>query len=230
MQQCPIFVIPGPWSASRLQVAGMTKRAESLSAASASSHALYTLFNIRVSLLGLTKAEWCMIEIRRSAIVRHSPSQMFDLVNDVDAYPRRFNWCSSSAVLARDEHAITARLEVRLGAFTQSFTTRNTLQTPERIEMQLVEGPFKALHGVWTFLALVPKMLAAGSPDQVTPPVEASATGLSAAAEPAIGCKVALAMDFDYSGLMGSVLRVGFQKLADRMVDEFCREADRTYA
>jgi len=26
------------------------------------------------------------------------------------------------------------------------------------------------------------------------------------------------------------VLRAGFQKLADRMVDEFCREADRAYA
>jgi ribosome-associated toxin RatA of RatAB toxin-antitoxin module len=28
---------------------------------------------------------------------------------------------------------------------------------------------------------------------------------------------------------MGPVLRAGFQKVADRMVDEFCREADRTY-
>ncbi len=67
--------------------------------------------------------------------------------------------------------------------------------------MQLVEGPFHALHGVWTFTALG----------------EA-------------GCKIALALDFDYSGLMAPMLRSGFQKLADRMVDEFCREADRTYA
>jgi ribosome-associated toxin RatA of RatAB toxin-antitoxin module len=26
------------------------------------------------------------------------------------------------------------------------------------------------------------------------------------------------------------VMRIGFQKLADRMVDEFCREAARVYA
>jgi ribosome-associated toxin RatA of RatAB toxin-antitoxin module len=142
-----------------------------------------------------------MIGIRRSAIVRHSPTQMFELVNDVEAYPRRFNWCSGARVLAREEAALTARLDLRLGAFTQSFTTRNTLEVPQRIVMQLVEGPFHALHGVWTFTALG----------------EA-------------GCKIALALDFDYSGLMAPMLRSGFQKLADRMVDEFCREADRTYA
>lgn len=66
--------------------------------------------------------------------------------------------------------------------------------------MQLVEGPFRALHGIWTFAPLGGE-----------------------------GCKVALALDFDYSGLMGPVLRAGFQKLADRMVDDFSREADRTY-
>ena len=125
---------------------------------------------------------------------------MYELVNEVEAYPRRFNWCSGAQVLSREADAVTARLDLRLGGMTQSFTTRNTLEAPQRITMQLVEGPFRALHGVWTFTALG----------------EA-------------GCKVALALDFDYSGLMGPVLRAGFQKLADRMVDEFCREADRTY-
>ena len=125
---------------------------------------------------------------------------MYDLVNEVEAYPRRFNWCSGAHVLSREADSVTARLDLRLGGMTQRFTTRNTLEAPQRITMQLVEGPFRALHGVWTFTALG----------------EA-------------GCKVALALDFDYSGLMGPVLRAGFQKVADRMVDEFCREADRTY-
>ena len=142
-----------------------------------------------------------MIHIRRSAIVRHSPPQMFDLVNDVEAYPRRFAWCAGAQVSARDADSLTARLDLRLGGLTQSFTTRNTLDPPQRILMQLVEGPFRALNGAWSFITLG----------------EA-------------GCKIAFALDFDYSGLMGPVLRAGFQKLADRMVDEFCREADRIYA
>ena len=142
-----------------------------------------------------------MIQIRRSALVRHSPQRMFDLVNDVAAYPRRFAWCSDSAILDEAENRMTARLDVRLGALTQSFTTRNSLAPPGRIGLELVEGPFRTLQGQWTFLAL----------------------GDS-------GCKVALALDFDYAGLMAPVLRSGFQRLADRMVDEFCAEADRIYA
>ncbi|HMH66716.1 MAG TPA: type II toxin-antitoxin system RatA family toxin, partial [Pinirhizobacter sp.] len=31
-----------------------------------------------------------MTEIRRSALVPYTPAQMFDLVNDVEAYPKRF--------------------------------------------------------------------------------------------------------------------------------------------
>lgn len=141
-----------------------------------------------------------MIQIRRSAIVRHRPEQMFDLVNDVAAYPRRFAWCADARILAQDEVTLTARLEVRLGALTQAFTTRNTLERPQRIALQLVEGPFRSLAGTWEFLAL----------------------GES-------GCKVSLALDFDYSGLMAPVLRSGFHKLADRMVEDFSREADRIY-
>ena len=142
-----------------------------------------------------------MIEIRRSAIVRYSPAQMFDLVNDVEAYPRRFTWCAGAQVLAREERALTARLELRIAGMTQQFTTRNTLDPPQRIAMQLVDGPFRQLAGGWDFIAL----------------------GTD-------GSKVALALDFDYAGgLMAPVMRIGFQKLADRMVDEFCREAERAY-
>lgn len=143
-----------------------------------------------------------MIQIRRSALVRYSPAQMFDLVNEVEAYPRRFSWCVGAEVLQRDEASLTARLQVRVAGLSQSFTTRNTPVRPERIDMHLVDGPFRALTGAWTFAPL-------GE----------------------VGCKIALAMDFEYSGaLIGSALRLGFQGLADRMVDEFVREAARTYA
>ena len=81
----------------------------------------------------------------------------------------------------------------------QSFTTRNTVSRPERIHMHLVDGPFRTLEGEWTFVAL----------------------GAS-------GCKVLFALDFDYAGrFTAPALRLGFQNLADRMVDDFCRVARR---
>lgn len=142
-----------------------------------------------------------MTHISRSALVRYSPRQMFDLVNDVEAYPSRFRWCSAAQVLERDESGITARLDLRLAGLVQSFTTRNLNLPPDRIQMRFVDGPFKTLEGVWTFQALG----------------EA-------------GSKVSLTLDFEFANrLAGAALRLGFQGLADRMVDDFCRVARDVY-
>lgn len=142
-----------------------------------------------------------MIEIRRSALVKYSPAQMFDLVNEVEAYPKRFSWCAGAEVLQRQGDVLVARLDLKFAGFRQSFTTRNTVDPPVRLHMSLVEGPFRSLDGVWDFIALGDE-----------------------------GCKVAFALDFDYAGkLGGTALKLGFQGLAGRMVDDFCREAERVY-
>ncbi len=140
-----------------------------------------------------------MIEIRRQAIVRRPPAEMFDLVNDVEAYPRRFGWCSGARVLEREGDAsLVARLDLRFAGIRQSFTTRNTLDRPRQLRVQLVEGPLSALDGLWTFDPLG-----------------------------ADGCRIALALDFDYTGLLAGPLRIGFQGLANRMVDDFAAAARR---
>ena len=142
-----------------------------------------------------------MIEIRRSALVKYSPAQMFELVNEVEAYPKRFAWCAGAEVLERGDDVLVARLDLKFAGFRHSFTTRNVLDRPRRLEMHLVEGPFRSLHGTWDFIALGDT-----------------------------GCKVAFALDFDYAGkLGGTALRLGFQGLAGRMVDDFCREAERIH-
>ncbi|MEO7433152.1 MAG: type II toxin-antitoxin system RatA family toxin [Dokdonella sp.] len=140
-----------------------------------------------------------MIQIRRHALVRQTPERMFDLVNDVEAYPTRFGWCSGATVLDRvGDDSLVARLDLRFAGLTQSFTTRNTLERPRRLHLQLVEGRLNALEGEWTFDPLGDN-----------------------------GCRIALALDFDYSGIGGTALRLGFQSLANRMVDDFCSAAGR---
>lgn len=142
-----------------------------------------------------------MIEIRRSALVKYSPAQMFDLVNDVEAYPKRFPWCAGAEVLERQQDVLVARLDLKFAGLHHSFTTRNTVEQPRRLQMSLVDGPFRSLEGVWDFIALG----------------EA-------------GCKVAFVLDFDYAGrLGGGALKLGFQGLAGRMVGDFCAEAERVY-
>lgn len=142
-----------------------------------------------------------MIQIRRSALVKYSPAQMFDLVNEVEAYPKRFAWCASAEVIERGENMLVARLDLKFAGFHHSFTTRNTMDHPRRLQVSLVNGPFRSLEGFWDFIPLG-----------------------------ADGCKVALELDFDYAGrLGGAALKLGFQGLASRMVDDFCREADKVY-
>ncbi|WP_266168207.1 type II toxin-antitoxin system RatA family toxin [Dyella subtropica] len=142
-----------------------------------------------------------MIEIRRSALVKYSPAQMFDLVNEVEAYPKRFPWCGGAEVLERGDNMLVARLDLKFAGFRHSFTTRNTTDRPRRLQISLVDGPFRSLEGVWDFTALGDT-----------------------------GCKIAFELDFDYAGkLGGTALRLGFQGLASRMVEDFCREAERTY-
>jgi ribosome-associated toxin RatA of RatAB toxin-antitoxin module len=139
-----------------------------------------------------------MQTIRRSALVDHSAARMFDLVNDVPAYPRRFDWCSGAELIESESSRVVARLDLGLGSLRTWFTTENTLDRPHRIDMDLVDGPFRKLHGRWEFHAL-----------------DESA------------CKVTLTLEFEPSNrLLGPALALGFQGLADRMVNDFVRVAD----
>ena len=140
-----------------------------------------------------------MPTIRRSALVEHSAARMFALVNDIAAYPRRFDWCDSAVVLETSDERIVARLDLGLGALRTWFTTENTLAPPHHIDMQLKDGPFKRLSGRWQFHSL-----------------DESA------------CKVTLTLEFEPNNkLLGPAFALGFQGLADRMVDDFVRVADR---
>ncbi len=123
---------------------------------------------------------------------------MFDLVNDIAAYPSRFRWCSAAQILEQGDDRLVARLDLGLGSFSTWFMTENTLVRPQRIDMQLRDGPFKSLHGRWEFHSL---------------------------AEDA--CKVSLELEFEpKSRLLAPALALGFQGLADRMVNDFVRVAD----
>ena len=140
-----------------------------------------------------------MPKIERSALVGQPAERMYALVNDVAAYPRRFAWCDAAEIQEATDTRMVARLDLGLGALRTWFTTENTLTAPETIDMQLRDGPFKSLHGRWTFRAL-----------------DANA------------CKVTLLLEFEsQSRLMLPALTLGFKGLADRMVDDFVCVAER---
>jgi len=142
-----------------------------------------------------------MTDIHKSALVPYSAEQMFDLVNDIEAYAGFLPWCRSSKVLSAHDNVIEASLEIAHGALHKTFTTRNTLTDKQQIQMNLVEGPFKQLEGVWRFEALG---------DQ--------------------GSKVSLDLSFEFSNrLVGMTMGPIFSAIANSLVDAFTQEAVKKY-
>ncbi|TVP91882.1 MAG: type II toxin-antitoxin system RatA family toxin [Thioalkalivibrio sp.] len=139
--------------------------------------------------------------IQRSAWVPYSAEQMFDLVNDVDAYPGFLPHCRSARVEESSGDQVKATIELATGALRKSFTTVNHLDYPKRIEMRLVQGPFRRLHGAWTF---------------------------SRAAER--GTRVALDLEFEFAGrLMALAIGPVFNHVANSLVDAFVQRAREVY-
>ena len=127
--------------------------------------------------------------------------QMFDLVNDIASYPEFLSWCVASRVIERTESTVVAALTIDFKGIKKTFTTRNTLFRDTKMRMELVEGPFSVLTGEWLFSSLDGR-----------------------------ACRVALQLDFEFSSrLMGKILSPVFSKIANSMVNDFCKRADDLY-
>ena len=92
-----------------------------------------------------------MAQVDRSALVLHTAEQMFDLINDVERYPEFLPWCSKTEVVSRSDQELIATLYLSKAGLKYSFTTRNDLKRPNQMMLELVEGPFSSLAGIWDF-------------------------------------------------------------------------------
>lgn len=150
--------------------------------------------------------------IKRHRVSGYTPSQMFDLVNHVEAYPQFLPWCQHAAILERGTETgldwIIARLDLQTGPLTQSLTTKNTLSTqPFQIKMTLVDGPFSSLTGLWTFLP--------ANDDR-----DKNQTA----------CDVTLELDFVLNaGLLNYVIEPLFSGIANTMATAFLERAQALY-
>ena len=142
-----------------------------------------------------------MSNVSRNALVPYSAAQMYALVNDIESYPEFVPWCSKSSSKAISVIEKEAALFFSRGAIKTSFTTRNTLSPDARIELQLVDGPFNQLHGVWQFIDI---------DDQ--------------------GSRVQLDLSFELSSRMLKIaLESFFSQICDRLVTSFVQRASEVY-
>lgn len=94
------------------------------------------------------------MKVSRSALVNFSAAQMFGLVDDIERYPEFLPWCSGTAVTLRSPATTCATINISYRGIRQQFSTENHKRFPDRMTMQLVEGPFRALDGEWRFTPL----------------------------------------------------------------------------
>ncbi len=95
-----------------------------------------------------------MTLVQKSALVRYSALQMFDLVNDIESYPKFLPWCAGSRIIKREDDYVEAELLISKGGFKKSFSTRNKIDQGGKITVSLLDGPFSYLEGVWNFMPL----------------------------------------------------------------------------
>jgi ribosome-associated toxin RatA of RatAB toxin-antitoxin module len=151
-----------------------------------------------------------MYRVQRSVLVPYSDAQMFALVRDVPRYPEFLPWCPSAHVQAAAEapapgqpidDSVQARVDIAYLGVRSHFTTRNTHHFASAIDLSLVDGPFRALRGRWTFLALGPA-----------------------------ACKVSLEMEYGFAaGLLGRAIAPVFERVANSLVDAFAARAQDLY-
>ncbi|HWA17544.1 MAG TPA: SRPBCC family protein [Devosia sp.] len=87
--------------------------------------------------------------------VPHLPERMFDLVGDLESYPRFIPNCSDMQV-KRDSGAEGdvryARMTIKVGLLTQSYTSRVVAdRNAMTISAKAIDGPFSYLDSKWTF-------------------------------------------------------------------------------
>jgi ribosome-associated toxin RatA of RatAB toxin-antitoxin module len=142
-----------------------------------------------------------MTLVQKSALVKYSARQMFDLVNDIEAYPQFLPWCSGSRIIKREDDVVEAELMISKGGFKKSFSTQNKIDMGGRITVSLLNGPFSRLDGVWNFM-----------------PLREDAS------------KISLDLEFEMSGVLANLaFGAVFNQICNTMVASFTSRAKEVY-
>jgi ribosome-associated toxin RatA of RatAB toxin-antitoxin module len=139
--------------------------------------------------------------VQKSALVKYSAQQMFDLVADIDSYPKFLPWCSGSRILRRDGDVVEGQIDIAKAGFHKTFTTRNRHDQGGKIQISLLDGPFKSLEGFWSFM-----------------PLREDAS------------KISLDLEFEIAGALASMaFGPVFNQICNTMVSSFTQRAKALY-
>ncbi|MES2957811.1 MAG: type II toxin-antitoxin system RatA family toxin [Pseudomonadota bacterium] len=151
-----------------------------------------------------------MKHVKKSVLLWYSPREMYNLVTAVEDYPDFLPWCERAEVLQRDDAGMTARLTLAKAGVRHAFTTRNLHRPDEEVRVQLVDGPFSRLDGIWRFLPL--------------------GRGGAAPGDEAKACRVEFDLRYAFANVaLEAVVSPVFDRIANTLVDSFVQRAEQVH-
>ena len=142
-----------------------------------------------------------MPQIRKSVLLPYSAERMYALVAKVTDYPQFMPWCGGARESEAPDGQVSATIDINYRGVKSSFTTINRNSPPDSIAIHFVDGPFRALEGLWHFTVL------AGD-----------------------ACKVEFSLDYEFAGgVLGKVVAPVFDGIANSFIDAFARRAEALY-
>ncbi|MEM7046273.1 MAG: type II toxin-antitoxin system RatA family toxin [Pseudomonadota bacterium] len=92
-----------------------------------------------------------MRKIIKQKDLPHSPSQLFELVADIDRYHEFLPWCLHSRTWHHAKDSCRAELAVGNRFIQQSYISDVHFEPPNLINVALVSGPLRAMENRWRF-------------------------------------------------------------------------------
>ena len=80
-----------------------------------------------------------------------TPTQLFDLVADVERYPEFLPWVVAAKVFRRRNDRIWTDMTMGTSLLRKRFTTLALLKRPHRIEVSSDDPMFECFEQIWTF-------------------------------------------------------------------------------
>ncbi len=147
-----------------------------------------------------------MTVVTKSIVVPYRAEQMLELVSDVKSYPEFIPWIRSLKVVseADSEAGWEGRATAAVGfkGFSETFTTdvkKSLLEN--KVNVQLVKGPFKYLENSWQF------------------------------SDHEKGCEVDFKIRFEFSNfLLHALMKANFNRAVTVLMDVFIEEARKRYS
>lgn len=140
-------------------------------------------------------------------LVKHTDTEMFNLVSDVEKYPEFLPMCEALIVRSREvrdgKTLLVADMTVGYKMIKETFTTQVFLNAEQhRIDVSYIDGPFRYLENRWVFKP---------QEDQKS-------------------CEIEFFIDYEFRSrmlgiLMGSMFDIAFRKFTEA----FERRADKIY-